>query len=86
MLGSLDCLHWELGNCMNAYQGQYIQGDHGYPTIILKVLTVQDLWIWHTFYGSTGSMNDINVLNMSCLNDKKKLEFKKDQEKGDDRF
>ncbi|XP_023743693.1 uncharacterized protein LOC111891869 [Lactuca sativa] len=69
MLGILDFLHWEWGSCSIAYKSQYTQGDHSYPTIIFEVVASQDLWIWHGFFGSTGSLNDIDVLNMSSLLD-----------------
>jgi len=37
------------------------------PTIILKVVASQDLWIWHVFFGMPGSLNDINVLDRSPI-------------------
>ena len=49
MLGSIDCIHWELKNYPISWQGQYRRGDHRKPTIILKVVASQDLWIWHAF-------------------------------------
>ncbi|XP_023764579.1 uncharacterized protein LOC111913082 [Lactuca sativa] len=30
-------------------------------------MVLQDLWIWHDFFGSPGSINDINVLNRSPI-------------------
>ncbi|CAH1418492.1 unnamed protein product [Lactuca virosa] len=69
MLGSLDCLRCAWGCCLNAHKGQYTRGDHGYPTVILKVVASQDMWIWHAFFGSVGSLNGINVLNMYSLLD-----------------
>nr|KYP31860.1 hypothetical protein KK1_047627 [Cajanus cajan] len=32
---------------------------------MLEVVASQDLWIWHAFFGTAGSNNDINVLNAS---------------------
>ncbi|XP_042448221.1 uncharacterized protein LOC122032949 [Zingiber officinale] len=61
MLGSLDCMHWEWKNCPVAWKGQFTRG-HGSPTIMFEVVASQDLWIWHAFFGVTGSRNDINVL------------------------
>ncbi|XP_074356318.1 uncharacterized protein LOC141696020 [Apium graveolens] len=37
------------------------------PTIILKAIASKDLWIWHSFFGLPGSLNDINVLDRSHL-------------------
>ncbi|XP_057793092.1 protein ALP1-like [Salvia miltiorrhiza] len=67
MLGSLDCMHWAWKNCPTAWQGAYTRGDQGEPTIILETVASQDLWIWHAFFGTPGSNNDINVLNNSTL-------------------
>ncbi|XP_074349033.1 uncharacterized protein LOC141688819 [Apium graveolens] len=36
-------------------------------TIILEAITSKDLWIWHSFLGLPGSLNDINVLDRSHL-------------------
>jgi hypothetical protein len=47
--------------------GPIYTGDIKHPTIILKIITSHDRWIWHTFFGVTGSNNDINVLNQSPL-------------------
>ncbi|XP_023766504.1 uncharacterized protein LOC111915029 [Lactuca sativa] len=67
MLGSLDCLHWAWENCPTTYYGQFTRGDHGHPTVILEAVVSQDMWIWHAFFGSLGSINDINVLNRSLI-------------------
>jgi hypothetical protein len=42
-------------------------GDIKHPTIILKIVTSHDRWIWHAIFGVVGSNNDINVLNQSSL-------------------
>ncbi|KAI3715085.1 hypothetical protein L6452_22052 [Arctium lappa] len=59
MIGSIECMHWEWKNCPSAWAGQYA-GRSGKPTIILEVVASYDLWIWHTFFGTPGSLNDIN--------------------------
>ncbi len=59
-LGSIDCMHWKWKNAPKAYQGQY-SGRSGSPTVILEAVSSQDLWIWHAFFGTPGSCNDINV-------------------------
>ncbi|KAI3509156.1 hypothetical protein L1887_24191 [Cichorium endivia] len=69
MLGSLDCLHWSWTTCPSAWHGQFTRGDKTHPTVILEAVASQDLWIWHAFFGAPGSINDINVLNMSPLFD-----------------
>lgn len=66
MLGSLDCMHWKWKNCPVAWQGMYTGHVHE-PTIILEAVASYDLWIWHTFFGLSGSHNDINVLERSSL-------------------
>jgi hypothetical protein len=68
MLGSIDCMHWELKNCPMQSQGQY-KGHTNRPTIILEAVASHDLWCWHAFYGMPGSHNDINVLHRSPLFD-----------------
>lgn len=35
--------------------------------MMLEAVASQDLWIWHAFFGVTGSNNDLNVLNQSTL-------------------
>ncbi|XP_057803242.1 uncharacterized protein LOC131018542 [Salvia miltiorrhiza] len=60
MLGSLDCMHWLWNNCPTAWQGAYTRSDQGEPTIILEAVASQDLWIWHAFFGTPSSNNDIN--------------------------
>lgn len=33
--------------------------------MILEAVASHDLWIWHSFFGLPGSLNDINVINRS---------------------
>ena len=42
-------------------------GKPGKPTLILEAVASYDLWIWHAFFGTPGSRNDINVLDRSPL-------------------
>ena len=42
----------------------------GRASIILEAVASQDLWIWHAFFGTPGSLNDLNVLSRSPLFDK----------------
>jgi hypothetical protein len=64
MFGSLDCMHYEWKNCPTAWAGQYLDKDH-LKTIILEAICTYDLWIWHGFFGMSGTNNDINVLDNS---------------------
>ncbi|XP_074287603.1 uncharacterized protein LOC141612726 [Silene latifolia] len=64
MLGSIDCMHWEWKNCPTAWAGQYA-GRSTKTSIILEAVASHDLWIWHAFFGTPGSCNDINVLQRS---------------------
>ena len=64
MMGSIDCMHWEWKNCPTAWAGQFA-GRNGKTTIILEAVASHDLWIWHAFFGTPGTCNDINVLQRS---------------------
>ncbi|KAM1134308.1 hypothetical protein ACFX19_044154 [Malus domestica] len=66
MIGSLDCMHWEWKNCPTSWAGQF-KGRHNKPTTVLEAVASYDTWIWHAFFGSPGSNNDINVLWSSPL-------------------
>ncbi|XP_074293680.1 uncharacterized protein LOC141620807 [Silene latifolia] len=68
MMGSIDCMHWQWKNCPTAWQGQYA-GRSGKATIILEAVASYDLWIWHAFFGTPSSLNDINVLHRSPVFD-----------------
>jgi hypothetical protein len=48
--------------------GQF-RGHHKKPTIILQAVVSYDRWIWHAFFGTPGSCNDINVLHRSPVFD-----------------
>ncbi|XP_052156408.1 uncharacterized protein LOC127774168 [Oryza glaberrima] len=66
MLGCIDCMHWRRKNCPTGWKGQY-SGHVDGPTMILEAVASKDLWIWHSFFGLPGSLNDINVLQRSPL-------------------
>ena len=68
MMGSIDCMHWQWKNCPRAWKGMY-QGRNKSATIILEAVASGDLWIWHAFFGTPGSCNDINVLQRSPVFD-----------------
>ncbi|CAL5409744.1 unnamed protein product [Camellia sinensis] len=66
MLGSLDCMHWRWDKCPTAQASAYTRHYHK-PTVVLEAVASYDLWIWHTFFGMPGSLNDITVLDRSPL-------------------
>ncbi|XP_071739086.1 uncharacterized protein [Rutidosis leptorrhynchoides] len=66
-MGNIDCMHWAWEKCPLAWRGQYTRGDHGYPTIMLEAVASCDNWIWHAYFGVTGSNNDINILDSRDL-------------------
>ncbi|XP_050111874.1 uncharacterized protein LOC126590462 [Malus sylvestris] len=68
MIESLDCMHWEWKNCPTGWAGQF-KGRHNKPTIVLEAVASYNTWIWHAFFGSPESNNDINVLWSSPLFD-----------------
>ncbi|CAN1268340.1 Protein ALP1-like [Linum perenne] len=68
MIGSTDCMHWEWKNCPTAWADQYT-GYKRKPTIVLEAVASYDTWIWHAFFGTPGSNNDINTLGVSPLFD-----------------
>ncbi|CAN1292680.1 hypothetical protein LINPERPRIM_LOCUS21684 [Linum perenne] len=63
MIGSIDCMHWEWKNCPTVWAGQY-NGYKRKPTIVLEAVALYDTWIWHAFFGTPGSNNDINTLGV----------------------
>ena len=69
MLGSLDCMHWDWGNCPVRFQGQFARGGNKHPTLVLEAVASQDLWVWHAFFGSPGTLNDLIILGRSPLFD-----------------
>ena len=68
MLGNIDCMHWEWKNCPAAWKGIHTSGFKAkHPTMILGVVADYRVWIWHAYFGVTGSNNDLNVLQSSPL-------------------
>ncbi|XP_020973030.1 uncharacterized protein LOC110269502 [Arachis ipaensis] len=52
-----------------AGKSMYMSGYFGVATIVLEVVASSDFWIWHAFFGVSGSNNDINVLDRSLVFD-----------------
>jgi hypothetical protein len=59
-------MYWKGKNCPAAWHTQYTRKIHD-PTIVLEVVALDELWIWHCFFGLPGSLNDINILQWSHL-------------------
>uniref|UniRef100_A0A0D3CQ83 Uncharacterized protein n=1 Tax=Brassica oleracea var. oleracea TaxID=109376 RepID=A0A0D3CQ83_BRAOL len=52
----------------NRLERTYTRGS-GKPTLVLEAVASQDLWIWHAYFGSPDTLNDINVLDRSPVFD-----------------
>ncbi|XP_062559285.1 uncharacterized protein LOC134224034 [Armigeres subalbatus] len=66
MIASIDCMHWIWKACPVAWKGQY-QGKEGKATIVLEACASYNTYVWHCFFGSPGTLNDVNVLDRSHL-------------------
>ena len=66
MLGFLDCMHVFWKNCPVAYQGHYT-GKEKKPSLVLEAFSDYHLFIWYSHFGSPGSLNDINIWDVSPL-------------------
>ena len=66
MFGSLDCMHTYWKNCPVAWRGSY-KGSKSKPSIVLEAMSDHHLFFWHCAYGYAGTLNDINILNLSPL-------------------
>ncbi|CAN1301641.1 hypothetical protein LINPERPRIM_LOCUS25050 [Linum perenne] len=69
MIGSIDCMHWEWRNCPTSWACQY-QGHMHRPTVVLEAVAGYNTWIWHAYFGTVGSLNDINILGQSPVFDR----------------
>lgn len=66
MLGSIDCTHWNWGNCPMAWAGQF-QDRTGIRSVIAEAVAGHDMYFWHCCLGFPGSINDIQVLGRSTI-------------------
>ncbi|GMF28692.1 unnamed protein product [Phytophthora fragariaefolia] len=64
MIVSLDCMHWAWKIFPTAWAGAYRHKEK-VSTVILEAVASRSLWIWHAFFGTTGSNNDLNVFERS---------------------
>ena len=67
MLGSLDCMHVNWKNCPKAWEGSFKKGQGKPNTIVLEAMVDYHLWFWHVSFGHPGSLNDLNILDVSPL-------------------
>jgi len=65
MLGSIHCMHWEWKNCPSGWKGEFAKGNYKVRTLILEAVASCDLWIWRAFFGCSGTINDLQVLDCS---------------------
>ncbi|POM64643.1 F21J9.3 [Phytophthora palmivora] len=65
-------MHWMWEMCPYALKRQFA-GKEKEPSIVLEVVADYRLWIWHFYFGSTGSNNDINFFDSSPLINKHAL-------------
>jgi hypothetical protein len=63
-VGSIDCQHWSWEACPIQFAGQF-KGKEKKPTIVLEAVVDGECWIWHAAFGYPGSLNDLNILDMS---------------------
>jgi Plant transposon protein len=63
---SWDCKHFQWKNCPIAQAGQH-RGKEGKSTLVLEAICDGELYIWHSFFGEAGSLNDINILDKSSI-------------------
>jgi hypothetical protein len=64
MLGSIDCMHVRWKNCPVAWQGSF-KGKEKKPTLVLEAICDYQLWFWHASFGYAGSLNDLNIIQLS---------------------
>jgi hypothetical protein len=65
---SWDCKHFVWKNCPIRLAGQH-KGHHagGKKTLILEAIADFDTYLWYTFFGEPGSLNDLNILDKSTI-------------------
>ena len=66
MFRSLDCTHTYWKNCPKAWQGSY-KGKEKKCSIVLEAVADYNMFFGHASYGYCGTLNDINILNLSPL-------------------
>lgn len=69
MLGSIYCRKWRWENCPIEFHGHYKRKEKT-TEVTLEVIAEKSLWIWHAFFGMTGCLKDINLVEASTLLEK----------------
>ncbi|POM71842.1 Hypothetical protein PHPALM_11532 [Phytophthora palmivora] len=59
-------MHWMWVMCLYALKCQF-SANEGKPSVVLEVVADYRLWILHFNFGSAGTNNDINIVNLSPL-------------------
>eukprot|EP00980_Cylindrotheca_fusiformis_P016980 scaffold5160_cov152-Cylindrotheca_fusiformis.AAC.5 len=59
-------MHTYWKNCPVARQGSF-RGKEKCPSIVLEAASDYNLFFWHAAYGFAGTLNDLNILNLSPL-------------------
>ena len=66
MFASWDCKHMVWKRCPMAIAGQH-KGKGEKNTLVLEAICDGDLYIWYSFFGEPGSLNDLNILDKSSI-------------------
>jgi len=66
-LGCLDCMHVYWRTCPAAWQGQFRNGKEDQSSMVLEAVADYNTWFWHSFFGTPGTCNDINIWDQSPL-------------------
>nr|XP_029144546.1 uncharacterized protein LOC114924346 [Arachis hypogaea] len=71
---TIECLENFFEGVISVFEDEYLRKSNPNDValtacIVLEVVASSDLWIWHAFFGVSGSNNDINVLDRSPVFD-----------------
>ena len=67
LLFSLDCCHIMWKNCPVGLQGHFKNGKNKLSSVVLEAAVDYHTWIWHASAGHPGTLNDINIWDVSDL-------------------
>lgn len=66
LIACWDCKHFQWKNCPIGLAGQF-SGKERTPTLVLEAICDPDLFIYYSYFGSPGSLNDLNILSQSTI-------------------